>query len=177
MFSHLIYHNSILCFLKKYLFIYLAVLGLSCSMQTFSCGVCHVPWPGIEPRLPALGARSLSYWTTREVSIHSLLIELSRQEYWNGLPSPSQGMFLTQGSDPGIEPTSPALQVDSLASEPPGKPKIYLSNINLWSSSTSFIPSVNICLKIVFLNVFDWASIPVSRFIPISNRTLLLISS
>ena len=25
--------------------------------------------------------------------------------------------------DPGIEPTSPALQVDSLPAEPPGKPK------------------------------------------------------
>jgi len=66
-----------------------------------------------------------------------------------------QGMFLTQGSDPGIEPTSSALQADFLASEPPGKPKVYLSNVNLWSSSMSFIPSVNICLKIVFLNLFD----------------------
>ena len=34
-----------------------------------------------------------------------------------------QGIFLTQGSNPGIEPRSPALQVDSLLSEPPGKPK------------------------------------------------------
>ena len=31
--------------------------------------------------------------------------------------------FLLQGSfpDPGIEPTSPALQADALTSEPPGK--------------------------------------------------------
>ena len=29
----------------------------SCSMWTLSCGVCRVvPWPGIEPRPPALGA-------------------------------------------------------------------------------------------------------------------------
>ena len=41
----------------------------------------------------------------------------SRQEYWNGLPFPSPGDL----PDPGIEPRSPALQVDSLLSEPPGK--------------------------------------------------------
>ena len=33
-----------------------------------------------------------------------------RQEYWSGLPFPSPEVF----PDPGIEPASPALQVDSL---------------------------------------------------------------
>ena len=42
----------------------------------------------------------------------------SRQEYWNGLPRPPPGDLL----DPAIEPGSPALQADSLATEPPGKP-------------------------------------------------------
>ena len=37
-----------------------------------------------------------------------------RARYWSGLPFPSP--------TPGIEPWSPALQVDSLLSEPPGKP-------------------------------------------------------
>ena len=32
-----------------------------------------IPRPGIEPRPPALGARSLTYWTTREVAIRVLL--------------------------------------------------------------------------------------------------------
>ena len=41
----------------------------------------------------------------------------SRQEYWNGLPFPPPGDL----PDPGIEPGSPALQVDALPSEPPGK--------------------------------------------------------
>ena len=41
-----------------------------------------------------------------------------RQEYWSGLPVPSPGGL----PDPGIEPWSPALQADSLLSEPPGKP-------------------------------------------------------
>ena len=41
----------------------------------------------------------------------------SRQEYWSGLPFPSPGDL----SDPGIEPRSPALEADTLTSEPPGK--------------------------------------------------------
>ena len=41
-----------------------------------------------------------------------------RQKYWNGFPFSSLGDLL----DSGIEPGSPALQADSLPSEPPGKP-------------------------------------------------------
>ena len=41
-----------------------------------------------------------------------------RQEYGNGLPFPCPGDL----PDPGIEPESPALQVDSLSLMPPGKP-------------------------------------------------------
>ena len=37
----------------------------------------------------------------------------SRQEYWSGLPVPPGDL-----PDPWIEPGSPALQADSLASEP-----------------------------------------------------------
>ena len=45
---------------------------------------------------------------------------LSRQEYWRGLPFPSPGDL----HDPGMEPGSPALQVDYLSSDPPGKPDL-----------------------------------------------------
>ena len=48
-----------------------------------------------------------------------LSIEFSRQEYWGGLPCPPPGDL----SNPEIETRSPALWVDSSASEPPGKPK------------------------------------------------------
>ena len=41
----------------------------------------------------------------------------SSQEYWSGLPFPSPGDL----PDPGIKPESPALQADSLTSEPSGK--------------------------------------------------------
>ena len=42
-------------------------------------------------------------------------MEFSRQEYWNGLPFPSPGDI----PNSGIEPGSPALQADTLPSEPP----------------------------------------------------------
>ena len=42
-----------------------------------------------------------------------------RQEYLRGLPFPPPGDL----SDPGIEPKYPALHVNSLPSEPPGKPR------------------------------------------------------
>ena len=45
-----------------------------------------------------------------------LSLEFSRQEYWGGLPFPSPGDL----PDPGVETGSPALQADSLPSEPPG---------------------------------------------------------
>ena len=41
----------------------------------------------------------------------------SRQEYWSGLPFPSPGDL----PDPGIKPGFPALQADTLTSEPPRK--------------------------------------------------------
>jgi len=42
----------------------------------------------------------------------------SRQEYWSGLQVPSPGDL----PDPGFKPGSPALQADSLPSEPQGSP-------------------------------------------------------
>ena len=52
-------------------------------------------------------------------------MEFSRQEYWSGLPFPSPGDLPILG----IEPGSPALQADSLLSEPQGKP-----TLRPWSS-------------------------------------------
>ena len=46
-------------------------------------------------------------------------MELSRQEYRSGFLFPSLGNLL----DPEIKPMSPALQANSLLSEPPRKPK------------------------------------------------------
>ena len=46
-----------------------------------------------------------------------LSLGFSRQECWSGSPCPPPGDL----PDPGIEPASPALQADSLLSEPLGK--------------------------------------------------------
>ena len=51
--------------------------------------------------------RFFASWATREA-----------QEYWNGWPIPSPMVL----PDPGMEPGSPALQVDSLPTELSGKP-------------------------------------------------------
>jgi len=47
-------------------------------------------------------------------------MEFSRQEYWSGLPCPPP----VDLPNPETEPRSLTLQVNSLPSEPPGKPKI-----------------------------------------------------
>ena len=48
-----------------------------------------------------------------------LSMGLSTQENWSGLPCSRPGDL----PDPGIKPGSPAFQVNSLLSEPPGKPR------------------------------------------------------
>ena len=54
----------------------------------------------------------------------------SRQEYWSGSPFPSPWDL----PNPGIEHGSPALQADSLPSEPPGK-HLSLGIFKMWISS------------------------------------------
>ena len=66
-------------------FIYLAASGLSCSMQDLHCcmwNLCSserdlVSLPGIEPWPPALGVRSLSDLTTKEVPIFIFYWDIS----------------------------------------------------------------------------------------------------
>ena len=64
-----------------------------------------------------------------------LSMGLSRQEYWSGLPFPSPGHL----PNPGIKPRSPALQVASLLSEPPGKRSYYKLWVNPVSLKTFHI--------------------------------------
>ena len=52
-------------------------------------------------------------------------MEFSRPEYWSGYPFPSPSDL----PNPGIEPGSPTLQVDSLPAKLPGKP-LYIPNTN-----------------------------------------------
>ena len=57
---------------------------------------------------------SVTPWT---VAKPPLSLGFSRQKYWSGLPCPPPGDLY----NPGTEPRSPALQMDSLLSEPPAK--------------------------------------------------------
>ena len=59
--------------------------------------------------------RSHGLWPTRLLCPWGF----SRKEYWSGLPCPPPGDL----PNSGIEPRSPPLWMDSLPSEPPGKPK------------------------------------------------------
>ena len=55
-------------------------------------------------------------WTVAHQA-QTLSMGFPRQEHWSGLPFPSPRDL----PDPGMEPMSPAMQADSLPSEPPGK--------------------------------------------------------
>ena len=82
-------------------------------------------------------------------------MEFSRQEYWSGLPFPSPGDLPSAG----IEPGSPALQADTLPSEPPGKPPIMLYvvvNITENPESIQVLP----LMKFVILRKLAYLSIP-----------------
>ena len=74
-------------------------------------------------------------WTLAHQS--PLSMEFSRQEYRSGLVFPSPGDL----PDLGAEPRFPALQADSLPSEPPGKPLwIHWLSRYFLSMSSSFSP-------------------------------------
>ena len=101
--------------------------------SVFLPGECHSEEPGEGARthtythtyitlcLLSLIPLFATLWT---VACQALLSTgFSRQEYWNGLPSPPPGDL----PDPGIEPASISLlhwRADSLPQEPPGKPRI-----------------------------------------------------
>ena len=61
----------------------------------------------------------LTPWTVAQQA--PLFMELSRQEYWSGLPLPSPEDL----PDPGIELKSPALAGGFYTTESPGKPQLY----------------------------------------------------
>ena len=67
----------------------------------------------------------------------SLSMGFSRQKYWSGLPCPPPGNL----PNPGIEPGSPALQVESLPLRHQGSPvKSYIppeiSSRSFWANPT-----------------------------------------
>lgn len=70
LFVHLFYILSLKIYLFTWLHRVLVTAFEVCSWSTWtlSCRMWDVvPWPGIEPRPPALGLQSLSHWTTRKI--------------------------------------------------------------------------------------------------------------
>ena len=67
----------------------------------------------------------------------------SRQESWSGLPFPSPGGL----PDPGIEPGSPALEADTLPSEPPDKSSHYTQKQNRLKTNVFIRPEMIEFLK------------------------------
>ena len=90
----------------------------SCQFQMWAC-------------LLSLFSRVQLFATLWIVACQALLsMRFSRQAYWSGLPCLPPGDL----PNPGSESRYPALQADSLPSEPPGKPKPatifpYLGNV------------------------------------------------
>ena len=79
----------------------------------------------------------------------------SRQEYWSGLLFPSPEDL----PNPGIETRTPALQVDALTSEPPGKPKV-----KVIQSCLSLCDPMDYTVHgILQARVLEWVALPLSR--------------
>ena len=95
-------------------------------------------------------------------------VEFSRQEYWSGLPFPSPGDL----PNPGIEPKSPALQADTLPSEPPGKPawNSYLP----WFKNCFLSEAVSSPLWLSFCSVCSLCAFLFSLFSPITLIDLVV---
>ena len=94
------------------------------SVCAHVCGcvrLCAHAWVGVSVCVHTCVGVCVQLFVTLWTVAHKapLSMRLSRQEYQSGLPCPPPGDLPT----PGIEPRSPALQVDSLLSEPPGMPK------------------------------------------------------
>ena len=90
-------------------------LGTGRSCPSYQCGH-HFSTSLLVLTLRRLRLFATPWTVARQAP---LSMGFSRQQYWSGLPRPP----LRDLPNPGIEPRSPALQTDSLPSEPPGKSK------------------------------------------------------
>ena len=95
---------------------------------------CQCP---LATNIKCLSLRRVWLFATPWTVVHQapLSTEFSRQEYWNGLPFPPPGDL----PDPRIKPKPPALQADSLLSEPPRKLQHQGPHLQLNRLSSSLI--------------------------------------
>ena len=102
-------------------------------------GTCRPPNSSLSERNLTSFSITWDVLSPNQVAFQApLLMGLSKQEYWSGLPWPPPGDF----PDLGIKPeslVSLALQVDSLLTEPPGKsfPNVFTKDKATWLQKTS----------------------------------------
>ena len=94
------------------------------SMHTCMCVCIYIYTHTLSYSVMSESARLLCPWG------------FSRQEYWSGLPCPPPGDL----PNPGINPRSPTLQVDSLLSKPPVKPTYMYIHIYIYMYVCMYIP-------------------------------------
>ena len=96
--------------------------GLLCLSGTFLPQIYSQFYSLISSRIFSNATLIMIFWDLMDyIACQApLSMEFSSQEYWSGQPFPSPRDL----PNPGIEPRSLAWQVDSLPSDPPGKPYI-----------------------------------------------------
>ena len=100
---------------------------------------------------------SVTPWTvTRQAP---LSMGFPRQEYWSGVPFPSQGIFATQGSNPSLLRLW-SWQMDSL---PPGKPFFQLGSEGCSVVSNPLQPHGLCCPWNSPGQILEWVAFPFSR--------------
>ena len=101
------------------------------ELRTFHTLFCSILKNNMLLRLFSCVQLFVTLWTVAHQV--PLTMGFSRQEYWSRLPFPSPGDL----PDPGIKSGFPALQADSLSSQPPGKsPTLSLLILKLVSIHT-----------------------------------------
>ena len=104
-------------------------------------------------------------------------MRFSRQEYWNGLSCPPPGDL----PDPGIKPGSPALQADSLLSEPAGKPVspyIEILTVERISNGKISVCEGELSLAVSLLYYYPRLFLPAhfSRILQVKQRSWVQVS-
>ena len=94
-----------------------------------------------------------------------------QQEYWSGLPFPSPGHLSNPGIEP-VSPVSPALQADSLSTEPLGN---YRELANHLCSGKTELPYLNCILEVIWwplVSVKILRSVSCKRHLDFQEMTL-----
>jgi len=118
----------------------ISLCSFVCLISLFIFHVTKPPTKQTQNLLACMWAQSLQSHPTLCDPVASqspLSMGFSRQEHWNGLPCCPPGDLPNPGIEP-MSPPSPALQVNSLPTESPGKPPHPLSQMFLGKRKTYY---------------------------------------